>query len=97
MDAVVSEGLATAFERDFAGVDVPWGHYPPDVESWVKELTALPAMANRSEWLFQHPDGRRWIGLRAGTYLADRAMKATGKSAADLVTTGTAEILRLAR
>lgn len=28
MDAVVSEGLATAFERDFAGVDVPWAHYP---------------------------------------------------------------------
>ena len=29
MDAVVSEGLATAFERDVTGRTPPWGNAPP--------------------------------------------------------------------
>jgi hypothetical protein len=96
MDDVVREGLATAFERDAAGARVPWGSYPPEVASWVSELRALPADAARDEWLFRHPDGRRWIGLRAGTYLADRAMQASGKSAAELVWSPTDEVIALA-
>jgi hypothetical protein len=63
MDGVVSEGLATAFERDAGGRLPPW---------------------------FQHPDGRRRIGYRAGTYIADQAIAASGSSAADLVLAPTA-------
>jgi hypothetical protein len=96
MDHVVTEGLATAFERDFAGVSRPWSEYPRDVSTWVNELLKQPADANRADWLFQHPDGRRWIGMRAGTYLADRAMKATGKTSAELVSTPTGEIIAAA-
>ena len=44
-----------------------------------------------------HPDGTRWIGYRAGTYLVDRAMRASGKSAADLVAMPTEDLLRLAQ
>ena len=93
MDHVVTEGLATAFERDFAGTSPPWGQYPGDVSKWVDELLQQPANADRTEWLIQHPDGRRWIGMRSGTYLADRAMKALNRTSADLVSTPTAEIL----
>jgi predicted Zn-dependent protease DUF2268 len=96
MDAVISEGLATAFERDAAGHPAPWGAYSSDVLHWVDELLALPDTASREHWMFHHPDGRRWIGYRAGTFLADRAMAASGRSAADLVTTSTSEILALA-
>jgi hypothetical protein len=46
--------------------------------------------------MFQHPDGRRWIGYRAGTYIADRAIAASSRSAAELVQTPTGEILSLA-
>jgi hypothetical protein len=96
MDRVVTEGLATAFERDYAGVRVPWGEYPGDVDAWVRELRTLPPDAPREPWLSRHPDGRRWIGLRAGTYLADQAAKRSGRSPAQLASAGTAEILALA-
>jgi uncharacterized protein YjaZ len=96
MDRVISEGLATAFERDFGDAPTPWGAYPPEVADWVKELTALPPNASRTAWMSRHPDGRRWIGYKAGTYLVDRAMQATGKSASELVSASTEEILKMA-
>jgi uncharacterized protein YjaZ len=94
-DHVVREGLATAFERDYGGKVPPWGEYPPEIAQWTTELLEQPDDAPRGPWLFDHPDGRRWIGLRVGTYLVDRAMKATGKTSAGLVETPTDEIVRL--
>ncbi|NOU34675.1 MAG: hypothetical protein HOO96_42840 [Polyangiaceae bacterium] len=97
MDQVVSEGLATAFERDFAHVKVPWGEYPPEARAWALELRALPSDAPVGKWLYEtHADGRRWIGLKAGTYLAGRAIASTGRSAADLVAMPTADVLSAA-
>jgi uncharacterized protein YjaZ len=96
MDSVVTEGLATAFERDFAGAQVPWGEYPDDVSQWVDELMQLPPDAKRSDWIFRHPDGRRWIGMKAGTYLVDRAMQTLNRTSAELVAMPTAEILAAA-
>ena len=93
MDHVVTEGLATVFERDFAGESRPWADYPGDVANWVDELLKQPPSAKRAEWLGQHPDGRRWIGYKAGTYLVDQAMKRLNRSSAELVTTPTNEIL----
>ena len=93
MDHVVTEGLATVFERDFAGISRPWAQYPDDVSAWLDELLKQPATATRSDWMGQHPDGRRWIGMKAGTYLVDRAMKRLNRSSADLVSTPTNEIL----
>jgi uncharacterized protein YjaZ len=46
--------------------------------------------------MFQHPDGRRWIGYRAGTLIVDRAIAASGASSAALVRVPTADILALA-
>jgi hypothetical protein len=96
MDGVISEGLATAFERDSGGRQPPWGEYSENVQSWVEELLQLPLTASYQHWMFRHPDGRRWIGYRAGTYIADQAIMASGCSAAQLVVTPTEEILKLA-
>lgn len=97
MDEVITEGMATVFERDVAGISPPWGVYPEEVGEWVNELIALPPGAGSSYWMrARHPDGRRWIGMRAGTYLVDRAMKVSGTSAADIGTASTAEVLNLA-
>jgi hypothetical protein len=96
MDHVVSLGMATAFERDAGGKAYLWGQYPANVTAWVRELIALPATDDLNRWMFRHPDGRRWVGIRAGTYLVDRAMSASGKSAAQLVSVPSAEIIRLA-
>jgi uncharacterized protein YjaZ len=97
VDSVVLEGMATAFERDFAGARPPWGMYPDDVDAWTRELLTLPPRPPRRDWMFQHPDGRRWIGYKVGTYLVDRAMRASGRSSADLVSVPTDEIVRLAQ
>ena len=97
LDSIVLEGMATAFERDFAGAHPLWGVYPDNVGDWAKEILALPPKSPRREWMFQHPDGRRWIGYKVGTYLVDRAMRASARSAAELVSVSTDEILRLAQ
>jgi predicted Zn-dependent protease DUF2268 len=71
MDEVVTECMATVFERDAAGASPPWGMYPKEAMNWVTELSALPPDADRTYWLTKsHVDGRRWIGMRAGAYLA---------------------------
>ena len=92
MDHVITEGMATVFERDVAGVDPPWGKYPDEVADWVTELMALPTYPPRGQWMSRHPDGRRWIGFKVGTYLVDQAIRASGKSAAELASTPTDEI-----
>ncbi len=97
MDRVISEGLATAFQRDFSGWRPPYGDYPDDVLAWVEELLEVPESERWDQWMFRHPDGRRWIGYRAGTYIADRAISESGQSAAELVVTPHEEILKLAR
>lgn len=96
LDFVASEGLATAFERDEGGRQPPWGQYPPEAQSWVYELIALPPDASFHHWMFRHPDGRRWIGYRAGTYVVDQAVKVSGLSPSELVEMPTKEIFKLA-
>jgi uncharacterized protein YjaZ len=97
MDEVITEGMATVFERDAAGASPPWGMYPRNVMNWVTELSSLPPDADRGYWLTKsHADGRRWIGMRAGAYLVDQAMRTTGQSSAELVSTSTEDIIRMA-
>lgn len=94
-DHIVREGLGTAFERDFAGVTPPWADYGPDAASVAKELLTLPDDTPRGPWLLQHPDGRRWVGMRAGTFLVDCAMKASGKTSAAIVQIPTDTLLQM--
>jgi uncharacterized protein YjaZ len=88
--------MATVFARDFAGVTTPWSNYSDDVSDWAEEIRALEPGFQYAEWMFTHPDGRRWIGYTVGTYLVDLAIAASGKSAAELATVPTSEILALA-
>lgn len=96
IDGVIHEGLASAFERDAAGHTPPWTNYPEEVRHWVDELLTLPVGAPYATWMFFHPDGRRWIGYRAGVFIADRAIAASGRTAAELAETPGEEILALA-
>jgi len=92
----ICEGLATAFERDETGQAPPWADYPPEAKEWAVELLALPMEYNYVHWMFAHPDGRRWVGYRTGTFIADRAMAASGMGAGDLATVPTPDILAMA-
>lgn len=96
-EASVMEGLATAFQRANSDYVAPWGQYPQDqIEQWAQELFAQPMDDRYQEWKFQHADGRRWIAYRVGTWVVDRAVHRSGRSAADLVWEPTASIVALA-
>jgi uncharacterized protein YjaZ len=92
-DRAVSEGLATAFEREVGGRPTPWGAYPAEVDAWTDEFLALPEDAPVRDWMHRHPDGRRWIGFKVGTRLADRARQRSGLSLTELATVPTTQIV----
>ena len=95
-DGAVFEGLATVFERE-AGWSPPWGDYPTDeIAAWAAELFAQPVDHTFNHWKFQHPDGRRWISYRVGTWVVDEAVQRSGRSAAELVGEPTEAIVRQA-
>jgi hypothetical protein len=48
VDHGVTEGLATAFERDFGKADPPWGKAPPEVMAWTREVLDQPATTARA-------------------------------------------------
>ncbi len=93
MDNVVTTGMAIAFGRDFGGASPPWAIYPDNVGDWATELLALPPETPRDH--LQH-DPRRWITLKVGVYLVDQAMRASGQSTAQLVSSSTDYVIRLA-
>ncbi len=97
LERAVNEGLATAFERDFGGAPTPWGAYPAEVGVWVTEMLGLPPGAPSREWMHAHPDGRRWVGYKVGTDLADRALRESGISLAQLAGEPTEKIIARAR
>jgi hypothetical protein len=93
LDRAVREGLALAFERDCARSWNPRGRYGDEAAQWVDELRDAPEDLPIDQWTERNAHGRQWVVERAGTYLVDRALRATGKSASELATTPTAVIL----
>lgn len=94
----IFEGLGTVFERDFAGGEQPWGQYDNSViHDWALELLSLDDNSiNRRDWFFDHPDGRRWIAYRVGTYIVDQAIKNNpGMTATTLVDVSSKDILAM--
>lgn len=82
----VFEGLASVFARE-AGGETPLHERYDDVpvDEWAVELFGQPMDATWVHWKFEHPDGRRNIAYRVGTWIADQACNNSGRTAADLV------------
>jgi len=96
LDRVVSEGLATAFERD-AGRSRPlWGEPLLDPAPPTRAAIANADEPNLAPWFDPATTRERFVGHRVGVYLVDRASAATGRTAADLVFASSEEIVRLA-
>lgn len=97
INSIVTEGLATVFERDHASYEPLYGQYEDDstMQRWYKEVSEGD-WDKRAELMFQHPDGRKWIGYKTGTWLVDTAIKKSGKSVSELTTMSTDEIIRSA-
>lgn len=61
----------------------------------ITELLALSPSAYREygKWMFQHIDGRKWIGYKVRTYIIEKALKASGKNLIELTTLPTQQLL----
>ena len=97
VDHAVSEGMAAVFERDFAQSETPWAAYGSQVENWADEIRALPDDAPMRDWIYAHPDGRQWIGMKVGAYWVDRAAANSGRASIDLIAMPAAAIIALAK
>lgn len=95
----VYEGAATAFERERAGSEPPWGEYFDDetMLRWVGELAGLPLAYDQFRWKFWDAETKRaWIVYRAGTFVVDRALgRNDGLALEGLAAYGPDEILQL--
>lgn len=96
----IFEGSATVFERDFTDGEPLWGQYDPEViEDWTADfLSAQNDRSKKQEWFIKHPDGRRWIAYKVGTYIVDQAlMHNSSETAATLVNVSSAKILEMSQ
>jgi hypothetical protein len=89
------EGLATVFERDRADCKPLWGEYPENTAEWLEEVKKAKD-SEHDKIMFRHPDGRRWIGYKVGTYITDEAMKKSGKTIEEITALECDEIFKLA-
>lgn len=83
----VTEGLAVVFERDYAGAQPLWGRYTDDatMHDWYEEMKALPESEHKDmRYFFDHPDGRRWIAYKTGTWMVDKLLD-TGEDLFELM------------
>ena len=93
---VVTEGLATVFERDYAKSEPLWGKYEVDsvMRIWYDELKSLPYSTTKNMHYFtDHPDGRRWIVYKTGTWIIDKLVN-SGEDLFDLMNLSHAEIIQ---
>jgi uncharacterized protein YjaZ len=97
LDNCVLEGLATVFTRDYANEDARWAKYPKNVKDWLQEIIDKNDMFYWEEYMFSHPDGRKEIGYKVGTYIIDEAIKNSGKSVIELTKMECKDILKLAK
>lgn len=93
----VFEGLASVFEDEAGGTRAEWRRYDRAlIRDWADELFGQPVGDDWPHWKFEHPDGRRNIAYKVGSWLADEAVARSGRSAADLVWASPDEIVELA-
>lgn len=103
LDALVSEGLGTVFEKEMWAETKPlWGTYDSAEITQLLVLTQLrekeqDKFYNHEEWFFganqKYP---RWLGYKVGTHIVEKALKNNPElKSADLITKTTEEIITL--
>ena len=83
--AAVNEGLAVVFAEIYTGSRQEGNSYTPEADAWVREILTLPKRADYSKWVSGvHPDGRTFIGYRAGNFIVREALARSGKDILEL-------------
>ena len=86
LDPAIYEGCATIFERQYAGVKVPWGEYAlhnaETLKKWRKIIEEVSFEKYKHEeglWeklaFYDEESGERWRLYKVGTWLVDEALK----------------------
>lgn len=97
LDGCIMEGLANVFARQYAHEKALWADYTQEnAAAWLREIRDIGEGIAYDEYMYKHPDGRRWIGYKVGTYIVDEAIKKSGKSVIELTSMECADILKLA-
>lgn len=94
-DTLVGEGMAIAFERDFAHATRPWGQCGDADKARVRDVLAMSA-DEWGAWLAADRRNRRWAGQRVGTCIVDAAIGAARQNVAQMASMPTGEVIRLA-
>ena len=92
---VVTEGLATVFERDYADSKPLWGKYEDEqtMRMWLSELKELPDTGEKNhDYFISHPDGRKWIVYKTGVWVIDRLLT-SGEDLFELMKLGHEDLL----
>lgn len=93
--AAVNEGLAVVFAELLTGNSYEGNQGPPEVDTWVQEILALPQKSNYMHWVSGfHPDGRRAIGYKAGRYIIYTALVKGDKNIVQLSKMSIHDILK---
>jgi len=97
LDLCIFEGLATVFERDYANSKPLYGTYTAgESQAWLEEITTEYDPTLYYQYMFQHKDGRKWMGYKMGTYIVDEAIKKSDKTVLQLTELTCAEIKHFA-
>jgi uncharacterized protein YjaZ len=97
IEACILEGIACVFEREYSKLGSPlWAKYDTEViKDWFNEVNK-DILSNWDDYMFLHPDGRRWIGYKVGTWIVDNAMKNSKKTIESITKLECSEIIELA-
>ncbi len=68
--ALKEEGLASTFEKKNGKSEPDWANYGGEevMLRWYKEIKNLPTDSRNEDYLFDHPDGRKWIIYKTGVW-----------------------------
>lgn len=81
IESIISEGIATAFEKDYLKMDVDWGHYTQEnivrFFEIIKEVgkDGLEQTGDHSAYIFGNESIPKFFGYRLGTYIIDEFRK----------------------
>lgn len=81
LETIISEGVATAFEKEEAGTSVGWGAYSEeDIAVFLKVakeigVEGMQASGDHSPYLFGTDSIPKYYGYRFGTYITDEFRK----------------------
>lgn len=106
LDSAIYEGMATVFERQYAGSKPLWGEYSAVDEQtltrWRDSLHKLaiedylnPHTGKWQQWaFFDETDNERWKLYKTGTWIVDTYLQRTGKDIINIVHMPASEIIK---